>query len=150
MKLIPLTQGRLAEVDDEEYDALSKFKWYFMQVGYAARTDRSTKKLVYMHREIVGAENGRQVDHISGDKLDNRRSNLRIATNQENHFNMGLRRDNTSGAKGVCWHKKARKWMARVHINGKDIHLGLFADKNEAITVRRSAAQKYQGEFFHA
>lgn len=157
MKLIPLTQGKFAKVDDEDYDNLSAFKWHYTSLGYAARNVRNPrnhdkKTVILMHRSILGASarGAHEVDHISGDKIDNRRSNLRAATKQQNGFNRGLSRNNTSGWKGVSWHRPTGKWVARLTLKYKEIYLGLFEDKDEAIAARISAAKEHHGEFFHA
>lgn len=89
-----------------------------------------------------------QVDHINGLKSDNRICNLRIATASQNKFNEGLRSTNTTGFKGVYWHKKAGKWSAGIRHNGKQIHLGLFIKKADAIKARKDKAMELHGEFY--
>ena len=84
-----------------------------------------------------------QIDHINGVKADNRITNLRIVTNQENCRNVSMRGDNTSGVTGVYWHKNGQKWCARIKIDGKYIHLGLFDTLEEAAAVRKAASEKY-------
>lgn len=85
------------------------------------------------------------IDHINGDKLDNRISNLRDVTQQENVFNSKLGKNNSSRITGVVWHKKAEKWCAQIMVNRKQIYLGLFESKNKAIKARKNAEQKYFG-----
>ena len=80
-----------------------------------------------------------QLDHINRIKTDNRIGNLRLANNAENHQNMPMPRNNTSGHIGVCWKKKSQKWEARITINKKQIHLGSFTDLSEAIAARKAA-----------
>jgi hypothetical protein len=87
------------------------------------------------------------VDHIDGDELNNRKSNLRICTQADNNKNLGLRKNNTSGHKGVCWVSKHNKWMAYIKINTKFKNLGLYTDINEAIKVREQAEITYFGEY---
>jgi hypothetical protein len=87
------------------------------------------------------------VDHRKGNKLENRKEFLRPATQAENNENAKMRDDNTSGHKGVTWHKQLKKWHARIRHEGKRIHLGLFTDLEEAAKAYREAALKYHKEF---
>lgn len=87
------------------------------------------------------------IDHVDLDKTNNREANLRAATWSENCMNKGLQENNTSGFKGVHWHKYHQKWAAKVKINGKQIHLGYFADPEVASKVRERAANDIHGEF---
>lgn len=100
----------------------------------------------YLHRVIMNAPPGVQVDHINGDTLDNRRCNLRLCTHKENGHNRKLQ-GGTSKFKGVTWHKRDRKWQAGIRHNGKQIHLGYFNDDVEAARAYDRAARKYFGEF---
>jgi hypothetical protein len=84
-----------------------------------------------------------QIDHINGVRDDNRISNLRVVSNQENLKNASMRRNNTSGVTGVCWHKLQRKWVAQIKINGRRLNLGLFDTIEEAAAVRKEASIKY-------
>lgn len=88
-----------------------------------------------------------QIDHINGDRADNRISNLRLATRFENTRNSRRRRDNTSGVKGVGWHKSTGKWVAYIRENGKHRHLGLFRSIDEAADTVRRARERLHGEF---
>jgi len=102
-----------------------------------------------MHRVILqqmGVE-FEQVDHRDMNGLNNCRSNLRAATNQENGCNRNKQEKNTSGAKGVCWDKQAQKWQAHIRVNGKRIHLGLFDDIDDAVRAYNKAAMQHFGEF---
>ena len=87
------------------------------------------------------------IDHKNGIKTDNRPCNLRVATAAENQANAKTPRNNTSGIKGVCYHKTIKKWMASIHLNGKDICLGYYPTKEEAGTVVQAAREKAHGEF---
>ena len=155
MKEIPLTQGKFALVDDEDYELLIKNKWR-VSIGYATRNQitysRELKKIVkqhsfLMHRVITNAPKGTQIDHINGNKLDNRKVNLRICTNSQNHANTFLRKDNTSGKKGINWCKQTKSWRARITVNQKEIYLGRFKSLKKASEIYNSAATKYFGEF---
>lgn len=96
-----------------------------------------------LHRLLNETPEGMITDHIDGDTLNNRKSNLRDATYQDNNRNASLRKDNKSGCPGVSFHKGSQKWMARIKIDGKDKHLGYFDGVNNAISARREANKKY-------
>lgn len=102
-----------------------------------------------MHREILGLPIGREprVDHRDSNGLNNQKENLRIATQLENSRNRARGALNTSGYKGVCWHKRAKKWAVSIRYDGKRMHLGLFANKIAAAAVYDDAARKLFGEF---
>lgn len=102
-----------------------------------------------MHREVVGlsVHDPMVVDHINGNTLDNQRINLRICTHQQNLCNRGSTRGNTSGFKGVVWHKHRRKWVAKIKVNYKTYHLGLYATPEEAHLAYQRAAATLHGEF---
>lgn len=91
-----------------------------------------------------------EIDHANGVKADNRLANLRIASRAENTRNVGIKRTNTSGVKGLGFHPQSGKWRARIHAGGKRIHLGLFDDKASAHAALEAARQQYHGEFSHA
>ena len=88
-----------------------------------------------------------QIDHINCVKTDNRIANLREATNAENMRNVGKQSNNTSGIKGVSWHKHTRKWRATIKVDGKSKHLGLFDCPELAALVYSEHAEKLHGEF---
>ena len=149
MKKIPLTQGKFAIVDNEDFDSLNQHKWFYNQ-GYAVRNSslkNGKRKILLMHRVIVGIKNNDEVDHISGNTLDNRKNNLRTLNHFENCFNRIINKNNNSGYKGVFWHKLTEKWVAQIRLNRKAIHLGLFDLKEDAAKAYNNAAQKYFGEF---
>lgn len=139
MKLIPLTQGKSAVVDDSDFDWLSKYNWQLSSGGYA----RTGVESHYMHRVILGAPKNREIDHINHDKLDNRRENLRFVTRSENNHNVGMRKDNTSGYKGVNFFKSRNSWVARIQIEGKRFFLGSFKTREEAIMAYIRSEMEY-------
>lgn len=162
MKEIPLTQGKVALVSDEDYSTLSQYKWQYTGTGYASRSERfgpvdktevGWKRYKYkgflMHREILEPPSGMQVDHINGNKLDNRRSNLRLCTRSQNYWNKGKQSNNKSGYKGVFWAKHVQRWRARVMSNGRITELGYFDSPEEAHRSYVKAAKQVHGEFAH-
>lgn len=150
MRKIKLSQGKYAIVDDNDFEWLNQWKWYLgSNKRYATRckSRKLGKKRVYLHRLIMDAKKGEEVDHINGDKIDNRRENLRICTTMQNKHNYKIPITNTSGYKGVGWHKRDKKWTARIRVNYKLIHLGYYVDKIEAALAYNKAAIKYHKEF---
>lgn len=161
MKEIQLTQGKVALVDDEDYEELSKYKWYAnKQVNgklYAFRKaaqDSVTHKIrpIYMHRVIMNTPQGMRTDHINNDGLDNRKVNLRVCTQSENLCNRGMNKNNTSGFKGVYSRKDKRNsvWVAEVSIHGKKKYIGNYLTSQKAHEAYREACIKYHGEFANA
>lgn len=149
-KTIPLTQGRVVKVDSEDYNYLSKNKWLY-DSGYAKRhKKRPEKGWIIMHRVIMNAPNNLHCDHINGDKLDNRKSNLRLCSNAQNMMNRPKQVNNKSGFRGVSWHKQRRKWRAYIKSNGKQIALGLYDSPEEASKAYQEVAKDLFGEFYHA
>lgn len=155
MKLIELTQGRVAIVDNEDFAWLSKWKWHCTRIGkigYAARnTFGPNRRTIRMHVVIMKRhkrwKRGKEVDHIDTCGCNNRKVNLRLATRNEQGANGGLQSNNTSGVTGVNWDKASGKWRAQIRVNGKQIHLGRFVDLDKAIARRRKAEIKYFGEY---
>jgi hypothetical protein len=148
MKKIQLTQGKVSLVDDSDFDELSKHKWCYRSDGYAVRmSSYPNPKIIRMHRVIAGTPDGMDTDHINGDKLDNRRANLRTCTRSENMRNDGKHSDSTSGYKGVTWRKDTKKWQAQLGVKYKHINLGSFDTAEEAARFYDVAANAYHGEF---
>ena len=129
-------------IDLEYVDVVKDYKWYLKQEGYAFN-----KEIGYLHRFIMNPPKDMVVDHINQDKLDNRRENLRICTDQENKLNHSIYSNNTSGASGVNWSKRYNKWEAQLQVDRKVIYLGRYNTKEEAIEARRQAEIEYFGEF---
>lgn len=148
MKEILLTQGKVTLVDDSDYEELSRFKWYYDR-GYAGRSTytNGNQKKILMHRQILNAPLGLEVDHADGNKLNNQRSNIRICTRSQNAMNMPRQANNTSGFKGVHFDKHANKFRAMIRINTKNKHIGHFKNVEDAAIAYNDAAKKYHGEF---
>ena len=150
-KEIKITQGKVALVDDEDYEELYKYKWYALlnrKTWYAGRTEsyaNGKRHNLVMHREILGLvrDDGKLTDHRNRNGLDKRRSNLRIVDYVLSNRNRGGHKDNTSGYNGVYWHKRTGKWVARIQINCKQINLGYYDNINDAIEARRKAELEY-------
>lgn len=160
MKKIELSkQGKhkgkyYALVDDKDFNYLSKFRWNYCKnnksdVSYATRaiSKRKGYKTILMHRIIMKLKKGFFVDHINMNGLDNRRSNLRLATRADNMRNRDKTKANTSGYKGVVWDKWTNKWMAQINYLHKHLNLGRFSSKEKAAQVYNEAIKKYHGKF---
>lgn len=140
---LKLIRDKIVLVDKDDFLKYGKYKWTFDK--YAVRFVKGKK--VYLHRLIMDCPKNMEVDHINGNELDCRKNNMRICTHAENSRNIKLRTDNTSGYKGVSWYKNYDKWLVRVFLNNKKIHIGYFENKNEAVTAYNEAAIKYHGRF---
>lgn len=149
MKKIKLTKGKYALVDNQDFEFLNQWKWHFLNAGYAARTIRMGKKFkkVLMHHILITRIIGQEVDHKNGNKLDNRKQNLRLCTTTQNHWNRGKLKTNKSGYKGVHWHKARQKWSVNITVNHKKYFLGYFTNKKKAATVYKATAKRFYKEF---
>ena len=155
MKEIPLTQGKIALVDDEDYERVNSHKWYAGRDGRTFYAHRNTpikdgKQITcIMHRFILGLGkgDGKYVDHIDHDGLNNQKSNIRIVTHSQNHMNRISLKNTSSKYKGVCWNKRAKCWHSQIRINSKFIYLGIFEDEKEAAKAYNRKAIELFGEY---
>ncbi len=155
MKQIPLTQGYVALVDNEDNEELMRHKWCVQSGRGGPRAIRSiwdketkTRRQIHMARQLMQPPPGMEVDHINHDTLDNRRRvNLRICSRQENLRNRRKFTGCSSHFKGVCRTKRAKKWQASICIHGCLKHLGYFYSEVEAAHVYNIAATQNFGEF---
>ena len=149
MVKIELTQGKFALVDDSDAD-IGNNKWYYVH-GYAGRWigGRNKPKFLYMHRVIMGEPTGKQVDHINGGTIDNRRSNLRVATRSENLRNRGATKANKLGIKGVYHDPHRNQYTVRLQWDGKLQYLGRYTNIASAVMVRDAFIVAHHKEFAH-
>jgi len=134
--------------DLADLELVKMYSWYIGKRGetlYAMTSVKVGNKwtTLSLHQYLLPTQEPLSVDHINRIGLDNRRSNLRRATNQEQCVNQGMLKNNTSGVKGVCWHKQCQKWMAHIKVNRERIHLGLYDTIGEAAQARLGAEAKY-------
>jgi AP2 domain len=148
---IPLTQGFVAVVDDEDAPrVLAAGKWHVVhgkRTHYGAKTYNlggGKYQTVYLHTFLTDWP---RVDHRNGDGLDNRRTNLRQATNVQNGANSRRRIDSKSGYKGVSWHTAGKAWCARITVERQTTYLGLFTDPRDAALAYDEAARELHGPF---
>jgi HNH endonuclease len=147
IRYIPLTRGMYAIVDADDFEELSQHKWTLVRRGnsdYAGRREKG--KHISMHREIMNTPDDMVVDHINGNGLNNRKSNMRNCTKAQNSYN-SRPRGGHSGYVGVTYHKRSRKFSAVIGYNGEKIHVGEFDDEIEAAQARDRKALELQGEF---
>ena len=150
---IPLTRGYEAIIDADDAPLIESFNWHAdvrRHTVYGRRSiilpsGKQTTKL--LHQYILVAPDGFEVDHISGDGLDNRRVNLRLATRSQNQHNQRLNRSNTSGFKGVQLHKLTGRWMAMIKNGGKRKYLGCFGSPEQAHEAYRKASEEIHGPY---
>lgn len=155
MKQIKLTHGKVALVDDADFDWLNQWKWYAHQhrnTWYASRYFRYVgggKTTIKMHREILGLKIGARglSDHRDGNGLNNQRSNLRICTAAENSQNRKPKKNTSSKFKGVSWHKGEGKWVVCIQHQKKMMSLGYFKDETKAARAYDKKAKELFGEF---
>lgn len=155
MKKIPLTQGKVAIIDDEDFERVGRHKWYAHRCSkrtYYARRNIYQKgggKIIQvsMASFILSAPAGLQVDHINHDTLDNRWCNLRLCTRTQNNQNRKPFRGGTSKYKGVCWNRENKNWRALCCEKGRLIHLGYFKNEKQAAMAYDEYASEHFVEF---
>lgn len=146
MMRISLTKNQFALIDSDDFDLISQYRWIChrpssnYQVAISVKRGR---KSIRMHRLIMNALPGMEIDHINGNPLDNRKCNLRFVTHAQNQKNMNLSVSNKSGKKEVSWHKRSRKWQ----VFAANTYIGLFSSIEEASMAYDKAAKEMFGEF---
>lgn len=147
---IPLTQGLYALVDGEDYERLSRYKWYAAKsrnTYYARRSENTKGRTIDMHQEILIIPKGMQTDHRNHYGLDNRKQNLRICTNAQNQHNKLPQSGGSSQYKGVNWEKVVQKWHSCIWNKNKNINLGYFNSEMKAAKAYDKKARELFGEF---
>ena len=149
---IPLAGGLEAVLDAADYPLVAPYTWCKRPVRNTTYVQASVpgdgkRTSVLMHRLILGAKRGEIVDHIDGDGLNNRRSNLRKCSHSQNMCNSRKPSTNVSGYKGVYFDKRDQSWRTRIVMNQKATNLGNFIDLESAIKARREAERRLHGEF---
>lgn len=152
MKEIKLTNGGSTFVDDEDYERLLPYKWHrhderglqYVRVSFSKNKKQT---VILMHRLIMNAPVGVDVDHKDGNGLNNQKGNLRLCTDQQNSMNMKLFCTSTSGHKGVSWNKQFKKWESYIWFHRKKIRLGEYKEKADAIAAREKAEKELYGNW---
>ncbi len=147
--VIGVTNNTGAEffIDYEDYPKVCNYTWNEKTNStYIVANCNNTK--IYLHRLIFDdLQKDEMVDHINHNPRDNRRDNLRIVTNSQNQMNRDKPITNTSGVRGVYWHKNKQMWQANIQIDNKLLYLGIFDSKQDAIKARKDAEKKYFNEY---
>lgn len=152
VKEIQLTQGKVALVDDDNYEWLMRGrKWGAYKSGYTYYAQRGVvvdgrKTVEQMHRLILSAPKGTLVDHEDRNGLNNQRRNIRLVSFSGNRANSRLNSNNTSGYRGVCWSKKLKNWGAYIKYKQTETCLGSFKTKEEAAKAYDKAASMLFGD----
>lgn len=135
MKYLRLRNKGKAIVDDKDFAFFNKWKWYLSSDGYIKRNQYIGNKkfiTIRMHTLLLKTKNGYEIDHINGNRFDNRRINLRLANRSENQCNRKTNKNSTSGFKGVSWHKVVKKWYAKIVKDKKYYFIGYFNTAHQA------------------
>jgi hypothetical protein len=149
---IRLTKGQFAIVDDADFERVACYRWHTLKRGrlfHAMRSEKrcGRKRTIYMHRVLMGDPHGLHVDHRNGNGLDNRRSNLRVATRAQNAINYQRTVDKTSKYRGVSWNPRSNRWRATVTVNCRQHYAGVFTNAADAARAYDRAAIKLHGDF---
>jgi hypothetical protein len=150
MQQIPLSQGKFALVDDEDFETFSQFRWCYRPErnqgpGFAVRQVKIDGKyrLSYLHREIMDPPPCKQVIFLNHDRLDCRRENLKVVEPHEARWYHRVRKDSESGLKGLRYNRSARKWYASITRFGVFYHLGAFDTKEMALQAYQEASERF-------
>ena len=144
---IPLTQGKVALIDDDDYELICLYKWHAHCTMDGRWYAKASSGQLSMHRLIMNPADVMEIDHIDGDGLNNQRSNLRVCTSTQNKGNMKKAQGKSSRYKGVCWDYSRNKWIVHIHKNNRQFHLGRFENEEDAARAYDAAAKEFFGEF---
>lgn len=135
-------------IDKEDFPLVANHKWHIQSGGNYVRSNYAHGKSVYLHRLLLQPESGMHIDHINGNKLDNRRKNLRVCTQSQNNLNVRKRDNSASIYKGVYRSNgRINKWKAQIALKGKFYHCGVFSNEIEAALAYNAKAQELFGEY---
>lgn len=154
MAQLQLTKGKIALIDDADLPLVNRWKWGYVPRsngvgGYVARWESggSSRTTIYLHRQLMNAQPCQQVDHINGDGLDNRRSNLRLCSQSQNFANRRILPQRSLPYRGVYYDKRRSNYFAAIKVNGKSYRLGTFTNPKDAALAYDKAAQSHFGDF---
>lgn len=134
-------------IDTEDVDLIKQYCWCINGTSYVIAWDSNNEKMIDLSRLIMNPPDDKIVDHRNGDTLNNKKENLRIVECRQNNMNKCLPKNNTSGHKGVHWHKFCNKWIASIGLGYKLIHLGYFSNYEDAVKAREEAEERYFGKY---
>ena len=149
MTYLPLSQGYVAIVDDEDFDYLVQYSWYAKKASGRKGSQYYAQnwKLGKMHRFIMKCPKGMQVDHINHNPMDNRKSNLRICTLKENLYNRRRKPHPKTNSRYLGVFPSGKKWVASIGVNYKKIHIGTFTTADDAAKAYDREARKHFGQY---
>ena len=149
MRQIQLTKNKVTLVDDKDFEYVNHFKWYCSFKGYAVRSKKiNGKKItIHLHRELLNCPQGFEVDHINGDRLDNRRENLRVCLSSQNHINRCTNKKSSSGYRGI--NKSGNYWISQIQINKINHYFGTFKTIKEALIAYQNGIRLINNQFIN-
>lgn len=155
MYIIKLSQNKYSLIDNEDFDKISKYKWSYDKYAFRVDWSGNKPKKILLHRFIMDVPKNMEIDHINRDKLDNRKSNLRIVTKQQNSLNRNkpkfkITAEKVSIYKGVSWisnKKRIKRWRSYISFKGKHYFIGLFKEEKDAALAYNKKAIELHGNF---